>query len=892
LRRRRLPRWAAPLLLGLLCLVVYNANLRTIGAGDTLPARYLPLTLWHDGTFDLDSSARLVAHGHRFATGRKPATPQPADNYYEPPGGWMIRVDDGRLASVYPIVAPLLATPLYLPAMLALDTDGWKQPDIDRWAQLMEKISASVFAAIASVLMFLVLRREGYRWAFPLALAFAFGTNTWVISSQALWQHGSGELLMVLALLLVQARGSPRRVALLGFVCVLLAANRPPDMLFAAAFLFIAIRRRPRDVAWLAAGGALPLVALLYYNLVFIGNLLGAYGKAEPPGFFHLSLTGIAALFVSPAKGLLVFSPFLAFVVVGLRRRLTTPGMRELAIPLCVAVLGQLVLYSQADWRAGFSWGPRWLTDTLPILIWLLAPATVALRPSTRRLLVATMVFAVAVQAIGAFWYTGTSDERIFAGDFNSKRGAWDPANIPFIVELEHPPADGDLRCDAQGALEQVGTKVLREDGTAAPLEPGATLSGWALTCRRTPAQALLLSDGRIVGTTTTFTPRPDVNKALHARGPTGWTVTANTIGLDPGEHVLQLALLIDPRSDARIVREERVTIAASSQPPAADAGLPVLAARAAQRLRDDQNPAGYWLTAFTDSTAFTAPHDELNTYLTASIVDLLGPFAHERRLDDVVARARAHLAAQIEANGLVRYHGLPNAPTIGTLGCAITPDPDDTALVWRVTGTSKRDPRLRRMLGILARYRDSRGLYRTWLAPQRKYQCINPGRDPDPSDLTIQMHIYMMLRELDPPAARGLCKAMLRVARDDDVNVYYAKAPLVPYLRSAQLQALGCRLPLPVARLARAEPGQEPWAELVRRLVDVGAKPPDAAGRRAIEDLLMRLGQDDFALLRATPPLLYHNDLTASVRRYYWSADAGYALWLRLYEAALPAGG
>ena len=62
--RTRWPGWAAPLLLGVLCLLVYNANLRTIGAGDTLPARYLPLTLWHDGTFALDSNARLVAHGH------------------------------------------------------------------------------------------------------------------------------------------------------------------------------------------------------------------------------------------------------------------------------------------------------------------------------------------------------------------------------------------------------------------------------------------------------------------------------------------------------------------------------------------------------------------------------------------------------------------------------------------------------------------------------------------------------------------------------------------------------------------------------------------------------------------------------------------------------------
>jgi hypothetical protein len=50
----------------------------------------------------------------------------------------------------------------------------------------------------------------------------------------------------------------------------------------------------------------------------------------------------------------------------------------------------------------------------------------------------------------------------------------------------------------------------------------------------------------------------------------------------------------------------------------------------------------------------------------------------------------------------------------------------------------------------------------------------------------------------------------------------------------------------------------------------------------------LLEMAREDFAALRRDPPLLYHNDLTASVSRYYWSADVGYALWLRLYQARL----
>jgi hypothetical protein len=189
-------------------------------------------------------------------------------------------------------------------------------------------------------------------------------------------------------------------------------------------------------------------------------------------------------------------------------------------------------------------------------------------------------------------------------------------------------------------------------------------------------------------------------------------------------------------------------------------------------------------------------------------------------------------------------------------------------------------------MLGELAGYRDARGLYRTWLAPQKEYQCIDPGSDPNPTDIAIQMHVYLMLHELDPPAARNLCNALRRSYWDGDIWTYYSKAALVPYLRGVELQQLGCAIPLPTERLALPAAGQEIWSEAAHRLADTTASPPDANARQAILSLLARIGSDDFVQVRRSPPLLYHNDLSASVRRFYWSEDFGYALWLRLYQA------
>lgn len=886
--------WMAPVLLALVCFFVYNVNLRQIGSGDTVPARYLPLILWHSHTLEFDNDARWVAHGHSLiADQNRPAGASENVTYFEPSAYWMVRTRDHHLASMYPVLTPVLVSPLYLPAVLWLNANGWNQPNIDRVAELMEKISASFLASLATVLMFLVLRRDSVKWALPLALAFAFGTNTWMISSQALWQHGTGELLVALALLLIVSDASPLRIALLGAVCGLMVANRPPDGLVASAIVLFSIWKSRRDSLWLLVGAAIPLAALMYYNLDVIGHYAGGYAlrKSLQKPFFELSWSGLPGLFISPARGLLVFSPFLIFVPVGLIQRFRSPS-KGIALALSCAVAAQCLLYSQADWRAGVSWGPRWLTDILPILIWMLAPAPLVLRPRAGTLLITAMTASVMVQVIGAFWYTKVSDARIFAGNPASMSGAWNPRNVPFLVELRHPWPTSELLCDAVGEIDRVGSTPTA-GSTLPALEHGASLEGWALTCGRTPAQLLLLIDGIVIGSTTKFFPRADINEVTHTSAPSGWSLIANTSGITSGERVLQLAVRTKSESDIRIVRELHVLVipkepftetAKLPQKSASAVELDAMAQRAASLLRERQSQYGFWLTAYTKSLRYEGQRQEMNTFLTSMLVDVLSPVVHERGAEDLLARARQHLAAQIESNGLVRYHGLVDGPTIGKLGYPITPDADDTALAWRIAQLGPQDPREQSMLKWLTSYRDARGLYRTWLAPVKQYQNLDPGRDPNPTDIAIQMHVYLMLRELDPPTAQNLCTA-LQKSWDGDLWIYYAKAPIVPYFRSAELRKLGCSVQLPTERLSLPAAGQEIWNEAIFRLVQGTSSAAELNVRQSILNLLTRIGTDDFAELRKTPPLLFHNDLTAPTKRFYWSEDFGYALWLRLYE-------
>ena len=461
-------------------------------------------------------------------------------------------------------------------------------------------------------------------------------------------------------------------------------------------------------------------------------------------------------------------------------------------------------------------------------------------------------------------------------------RAAWDLRNAPFISELRHARAPAELTIDMRGSLDAVATS----DGA---IGKEIDVAGWAIAAGHSPREVIVLLDGQPAASTASFFPRPDVTSTLGYQSPSGWRIAFPTRNLTSGEHLLGALVRANDGGDLRFLAERPFTVlgtpfaGALQSAPAARGDLARSARLAAAVLASRQQVPGYWLTSYTRKPRFERPRLEMNTFETSVMIDVLDPVATTAGLAESVQRARHFLTAQIEAGGLVRYHGRPDAPTIGTLGCAITPDADDTALVWRVAPGAH--PELLPMaLATLNRYRTPEGLYRTWLAPPDRYQCIDPGRDPNPPDIAIQLHVLMLLAQVNAPAGHTLCRALERAITDDRIWVYYQTTPLVPILRQADVQRAGCSLRLPPSRLRTAVPGQDVWvtaAQLLQRILGAGGRAPASA---EVVELLQTLAQDDFASLRRSPPLLYHNDLTASLPRFYWSEDVGYALWLRLY--------
>ena len=111
---RKLAAW-----LGLALWLLYNLNLNVGASGDTEPAKVLPLGLLLHGTLNLDAFYNLYA-GQVWAQ--------------EP---YFIWLKGGHAWSVYPLVTPLLVTPLYLP--LAFRGKAGRQSTIGNPKQTLDQ---------------------------------------------------------------------------------------------------------------------------------------------------------------------------------------------------------------------------------------------------------------------------------------------------------------------------------------------------------------------------------------------------------------------------------------------------------------------------------------------------------------------------------------------------------------------------------------------------------------------------------------------------------------------------------------------------------------------------------------------------------------------------------
>jgi hypothetical protein len=415
----RRPR-AVSLLLFVLVVSVYLANGRTLGSGDTLPARYLPFSLLRQGNADLDEFPWLHDEAARRGFPLLDGVP------------YFLHYRSGHYLSAYAPGPAVLAVPVYAGPVLA-------GVPVDLWAPHLEKLAAALMVALSVLCVFWALGEfVGVRWALAIAVIYAFGTSSWSVSSQALWQHGPSQLFLALLLLcLVRGRHDERWLAYGALAASAAAVMRSTDVLVAIPVFAWALCRRPRLVFRVAAFAVLPVTALILYNVWCCGSATGAGGRTTAPiwAFFRptVSLDGLLGVLASPARGLFVYSPVLLFSVAGL-----VLGLRRvpaLLAPLALGVLMVIVVVAQwFRWWGGHTWGPRLVADLTPILCFFLYPLTAVLdrHRVVKAVFVLLAVLSVAAHGLGAFFYDARWDALVDVDHHDAALWSWKASPLVF----------------------------------------------------------------------------------------------------------------------------------------------------------------------------------------------------------------------------------------------------------------------------------------------------------------------------------------------------------------------------------------------------------------------------------------------------------------------------
>lgn len=159
----------------------------------------------------------------------------------------------------------------------------------------------------------------------------------------------------------------------------------------------LAVSRRWQTAAWLAAGAAVPGIALAIYHAVnFGGPFTLPYQFSTQPhrsmGFFMglgvPDMGALASILVTPYRGLFFSAPWLALALPG-GVRLWRARRPEAAVCLAIAFLFVWLNASLVDWEGGWAMGPRYLVPAIPYLVVLAAglalPAPATLSPAVVR---------------------------------------------------------------------------------------------------------------------------------------------------------------------------------------------------------------------------------------------------------------------------------------------------------------------------------------------------------------------------------------------------------------------------------------------------------------------------------------------------------------------------
>lgn len=440
---KRVEVWVCVLIF-VTCGFVYLANGTAISSTDNIPS-----SLWAFHWLDNHSlNFDLFRGGHLYRTD----TRHGADGIPH----YFVEAPNGHLGSTYPIGNAILTFPIYVLFFVAIKGAEFFQglvagspvdllrltdPEFEGALLSYQKLAATTVAALSVVVFYLIVRLKFNRAIACIStFIFAFATSTWVIGSQGLWQHGSSNLVVlciVFCLFKANRCGGGRRRLLLvlaGIFCGLLPGVRSTSLLYSLAAIAYALFMYRREAIFLLLG--LPSLFIsaswnIYYFGFSLSNLvIGGYSRfgrqdaSFTASFYQLTVAqfveGFLGLLVSPSRGLLIFSPVVLLAIPGVGQVWRWRAGKDEKLVICLTLAAGLVFLQYCFfriWSGGACYGPRYLTDILPMvglaIAYLLAHWVEQWNQGNwrwSRLKLALLMFLIFwstfTQAVGAFGYT------------------------------------------------------------------------------------------------------------------------------------------------------------------------------------------------------------------------------------------------------------------------------------------------------------------------------------------------------------------------------------------------------------------------------------------------------------------------------------------------------
>ncbi|MFZ2064262.1 MAG: tetratricopeptide repeat protein, partial [Candidatus Binatus sp.] len=335
-----------------------------------------------------------------------------------------------------------------------------------RWGGRLAISSALIVNAIAGGAIVAVLFMVGTqlspkpRAAMLMAIAAGFGT---LVMSEAthFYQHELDALMVILAFWFFSAK-SPRELmssSIFGGASLGVAILARPDAVPAAVIIWLygvavawkLVRDLPdrwprmtRRTLLAVVGPICAVAGTMYFNYLRFGSVL-QFGYTEDRARFVLDLVqiakAIAGYLVSPGLSVFLFAPPL-ILAVAVGRKAYRRWPLETTTLVLAAIAHLLMIASNKTWSGDLSYGPRYMLESIVLLMPLTLPAfemAVDRAPSRAAFAVAAVVFiGFVVQLIGVSVDVGSNEvKRIAAGIVASNKWVFVPSASPVVYDLQ-----------------------------------------------------------------------------------------------------------------------------------------------------------------------------------------------------------------------------------------------------------------------------------------------------------------------------------------------------------------------------------------------------------------------------------------------------------------------